>query len=402
MRPSTPATAVARCSTTRGAVIGVNAAAAAERPGHRLRDPDRRGRRHHGRGPGQGRGRLGHHPAARAARASPSPAEDFPNSRHTGRPSWSIPALSPRSPTLLALLLFAVALVAAGCTPDGGEPLADVGRDDGRGTDRGAGTDRARPTGQPAPSDDGATAGEPDPSATVAADPDRDTDPQHPRPPRPSPKPFAMNLYRKRRLRRPVHLRVVRRGEPADGPQHGHGRHDGRPARTSSGLWEMARDTSFSPFGGANPRGWTATLNDLGIGPYELVSLPTLRGGPGRRRRGHPRHEAAGRPGHVAWPARLGDERLRVDRRPARVRRIRRHRHPRPRSAVSARQLRVGQESQAEHASSRPRPWPSSSSCATAPGSISACRPATCWCCPSPRLDPAVVTGSRPATTVAR
>ena len=36
-------------------------------------------------------------------------------------------------------------------------------------------------------------------------------------------------------------------------------------------LWEMARDRSFSPFGGANPRGWTATLNELGIGPYELV-----------------------------------------------------------------------------------------------------------------------------------
>jgi hypothetical protein len=41
-------------------------------------------------------------------------------------------------------------------------------------------------------------------------------------------------------------------------------------------LWEMARDQSFSPFGGANPRGWTATLNDLGIGPYQLVSLPTF------------------------------------------------------------------------------------------------------------------------------
>ena len=41
-------------------------------------------------------------------------------------------------------------------------------------------------------------------------------------------------------------------------------------------LWAMARDRSFSPFGGANPRGWTATLNDLGIGPYELVSIPTL------------------------------------------------------------------------------------------------------------------------------
>jgi hypothetical protein len=41
-------------------------------------------------------------------------------------------------------------------------------------------------------------------------------------------------------------------------------------------LWEMARDRSFSPFGGANPRGWTAALNELGVGPYELVSLPTF------------------------------------------------------------------------------------------------------------------------------
>ena len=41
-------------------------------------------------------------------------------------------------------------------------------------------------------------------------------------------------------------------------------------------LWEMARDRSFSPFGGANPRGWTAALNDLGVGPYRLVSLPTF------------------------------------------------------------------------------------------------------------------------------
>ena len=41
-------------------------------------------------------------------------------------------------------------------------------------------------------------------------------------------------------------------------------------------LWEMARDRSFSPFGGANPRGWTAALNDLEVGPYVLVSLPTF------------------------------------------------------------------------------------------------------------------------------
>jgi hypothetical protein len=39
-------------------------------------------------------------------------------------------------------------------------------------------------------------------------------------------------------------------------------------------LWELARDLSSSPFGGANPRGWTAALNKLGVGRYELVSIP--------------------------------------------------------------------------------------------------------------------------------
>lgn len=43
--------------------------------------------------------------------------------------------------------------------------------------------------------------------------------------------------------------------------------------RDQQRLWEMARERSSSPFGGANPIGWVATLNDLGIGPYRLVSL---------------------------------------------------------------------------------------------------------------------------------
>lgn len=38
-------------------------------------------------------------------------------------------------------------------------------------------------------------------------------------------------------------------------------------------LWEMARDRSSNSFNGANPRGWAATLNEIGIGPYELVSI---------------------------------------------------------------------------------------------------------------------------------
>jgi hypothetical protein len=46
--------------------------------------------------------------------------------------------------------------------------------------------------------------------------------------------------------------------------------------RDQQRLWGMARDRSSSPFGGANPRGWVATLNDLGIGPYVLVSLPSF------------------------------------------------------------------------------------------------------------------------------
>jgi hypothetical protein len=46
--------------------------------------------------------------------------------------------------------------------------------------------------------------------------------------------------------------------------------------RRQQALWEMARDRSSSPFGGANPRGWVAALNELGAGPYQLVSEPDL------------------------------------------------------------------------------------------------------------------------------
>jgi hypothetical protein len=48
-----------------------------------------------------------------------------------------------------------------------------------------------------------------------------------------------------------------------------------RSRATQQKYWEMARDLSSSPFGGANPRGWTAVLNELGYGPYKLVSIPT-------------------------------------------------------------------------------------------------------------------------------
>jgi hypothetical protein len=46
--------------------------------------------------------------------------------------------------------------------------------------------------------------------------------------------------------------------------------------RSQRRLWQLARDRSPSPYGGANPIGWTAALNDLGLGPYRLVSRPTF------------------------------------------------------------------------------------------------------------------------------
>jgi hypothetical protein len=39
-------------------------------------------------------------------------------------------------------------------------------------------------------------------------------------------------------------------------------------------LWERARAYSSNSFGGANPLGWAAVLNEVGVGPYELVSIP--------------------------------------------------------------------------------------------------------------------------------
>ena len=54
------------------------------------------------------------------------------------------------------------------------------------------------------------------------------------------------------------------------------GASDDRSRAHQQRLWELARDRSFSPFGGANPIGWVAALNELGVGPYALVSEPDL------------------------------------------------------------------------------------------------------------------------------
>jgi hypothetical protein len=39
-------------------------------------------------------------------------------------------------------------------------------------------------------------------------------------------------------------------------------------------LWEQARDRSNNPYRGADPGGWAELLTDIGLGPYELVSVP--------------------------------------------------------------------------------------------------------------------------------
>jgi hypothetical protein len=170
---------------------------------------------------------------------------------------------SRRCPLLLLLL---AAIIASGCMPGSGAasptPLA---------------TAAVAATLQPAPSDNGVTAGEPRPSPSVEPTPTR-ASVSSPTPApvvEADPEPFAMNLYRNgdfvaqytfewcvgASLQMALNMATD----------------DSRTTRADQQLlWEMARDRSFSPFGGANPRGWTASLNDLGIGPYVLVSLPSF------------------------------------------------------------------------------------------------------------------------------
>ena len=168
----------------------------------------------------------------------------------------------------LSLLLLAV-IVAAGCMPAAGaaSPAPTA-------------TGEAARTAQPVPSDDGVTAGEaPLASASTEASsspvPVRASSAPSKAPPVAAAEPFAMNLYRKgdfvaqytfewcvgASLQMALNMATK----------------DSRTSRADQqDLWEMARDRSSSPFGGANPRGWTATLNELGIGPYTLVSLPSF------------------------------------------------------------------------------------------------------------------------------
>ncbi len=182
----------------------------------------------------------------------------------------ALPSL--RRPLVLLLL---AAIVVAGCKPDGGgaSPTSEA-------TTAVARTAEPAPTatGEPAPSDDGATAGQPGHSAPVEPAPSATPTPtQRPKVVDAEREPFAMNLYRKGDFVAQYNFELcvgaslqMALNMATD---------ESRTSRADQQrLWEMARDTSFSPFGGANPRGWTATLNELGIGPYELVSVPTFDG----------------------------------------------------------------------------------------------------------------------------
>ena len=183
-------------------------------------------------------------------------------------------SLAARSPRLLAACL-ALGLVAA-CTPgddiEFSTPIATTAV--APGPER---TQEPARTVEPAPSDDASTAGGPDAAATpnLAASPSPAARAEATAAPDADRDPFAYNLARRGDFVAQytfewcVGASLQMALNMATDATH-------TSRADQKRLWEMARDRSSSPFGGANPRGWTAALNDLGIGPYRLVSLPTF------------------------------------------------------------------------------------------------------------------------------
>jgi hypothetical protein len=202
--------------------------------------------------------------------------------------------LATRTARLLPLLLVSI-LVLGACAPSAGQPslAADEAAANEAAANEAATTDAspAPESSQPAATGDAVTGGEPEPTAEASTRPTPTPTPEPeatPTPPPPSPtatpklptnaagqKPFAMNLYRKGDFVAQytfewcvgASLQMALNMVTDES-------HTSRADQET--LWEMARDRSFSPFGGANPTGWTATLNELGVGPYQLVSIPTL------------------------------------------------------------------------------------------------------------------------------
>ena len=109
----------------------------------------------------------------------------------------------------------------------------------------------------------------PSPSAVAIASPS----PSPIATPKPPKKAFAYNLFRRGDYVAQYTLEWCVGASLQMALNMSTGTNDTSRARQQE-LWTMAQERSFSPFGGANPIGWTAALNDLGIGPYELVSIP--------------------------------------------------------------------------------------------------------------------------------
>lgn len=177
--------------------------------------------------------------------------------------------LATHPPHRLILLALLASLALGACMPAGSSPSPDPAATSAL-AEPGSASASAPATLTPVPSPEGPATRAPTPVGTAA--PTASPDPEIAQA---DPEPFAMNLADKddfvaqhtfewcvgASIQMALNMTTDAR----------------RSSRADQGdLWAMARDRSFSPFGGANPRGWTATLNDLGLGPYELVSLPTF------------------------------------------------------------------------------------------------------------------------------
>ena len=196
-------------------------------------------------------------------------------------PAYTCASNMPRVPVLPALLsaLLAAVLVAgcavpaepaalaAGATPVAVAATPPSEDEEGPGTAEPAPSERTERVTLPNPTIGPSTPSpEPTPEATAQAPAEPEVDEG----------PFAMNLFHKGDFVPQytfewcvgASLQMMRNLTDAKVT---------RSRTTQQKYWEMARDLSSSPFGGANPRGWTAVLNELGYGPYKLVSVPKYK-----------------------------------------------------------------------------------------------------------------------------
>ncbi len=163
-------------------------------------------------------------------------------------------------PALLPILVLLLAAMLAGCMPALADAQAPA-----------AATLSPTPTSEPEPTMA--------PAPTLRATPAPTRRPQHTEKPRHSPAPvvaFAMNLYEAGDFV-PQHTLEWCVGASVQMAWN-LVRADRRSSfRDQQRLWEMARDRSENAFGGANPFGWASVLTEIGLGSYEVVSIPSYR-----------------------------------------------------------------------------------------------------------------------------